>query len=226
MSLRWLRVWVGLVLGAAGALMVAASWQRWTRWCLSDTGVPLTGCAGREDHLYDFLPPAEPWEPVGTSAELGGASLLVLALVVPLLPWALTGRRPGVLSAVALVAAVTGLVAVGMATLQSGLSGEVVDPWLGGWSTWAWLLVLPSLLVHFSVASAGWARAASVVLVLSTPLVAAFSYAVGEYDARPWWEANSGALMVTAGLCLFAAAAWPGRTCPANQQPLEVAATS
>ena len=53
----------------------------------------------------------------------------------------------------------TGLVAVGVATLQSGLSGEVVEPWLGGWSTWAWLLVLPSLLVRFSVGSAEWARA-------------------------------------------------------------------
>ncbi len=226
MSLRWLRVWVGLVLGGAGALMFAASWQRWTRWCLSDTGVPLTGCAGREDPLYAFLPPAEPWVPVGSSAELGGASLLVLALVVPLLPWALTGRRPGAFSAVALVAAELGLVAVGVATLQSGLAGEVVEPWLGGWSTWAWLLVLPSLLVRFSIGSAGWARAASVALVLSTPLVAAFSYAVGDYDERPWWEAVSGALMATAGLCLLAAAAWPARTRPAQQQPIEVAAKS
>jgi hypothetical protein len=96
MNLRMLRTWVGLVLGVSGALMFAASWQRWTRWCLSSTDDPLRGCAGREDNLYHFLPPAEPWEPVGSSAELA-------------------------------------LVSVGVATLRSGLSGEVVEPWLGGW---------------------------------------------------------------------------------------------
>ena len=32
--------------------------------------------------------------------------------------------------------------------------------------------------------------------------MAAFSYAVGPYDARPWWEAVSGLLLVGAGLCL------------------------
>jgi hypothetical protein len=226
MDLRVLRTWVGLVLGVSGAVMSAASWERWTRWCLSGADEPLRGCAGREDNLYHFLPPAESWEPVGSSAELGGLSLLVLALAVPLLPWAMTGRRPGVYSAVALVVAELAVVSVGVATLRSGLSGEVVDPWLGGWSTWAWLLLLPSLVVRFLVDAAGWARAACVALVLSTPLVALFSYANGDYDARPWWEAWSGVFMATAGLCLVVAAAWPSRTVAGRGRPVQVAARS
>ena len=58
------------------------------------------------------------------------------------------------------------------------------------------------------IAHGGWARAAAVVLVLSMPIVAYFSYAIGSYDSRPWWEAISGAIMVVAlALCLLMAAA-------------------
>ena len=93
MRLRMLRVWVGLVLGGSGALMYAASWQRWTMWCLSGSGDPLRACAGREDHLYDFLPPVEPWEPVRSSAQLGGLSLLVVALTA-VWSWRRSTREP------------------------------------------------------------------------------------------------------------------------------------
>ena len=75
-----------------------------------------------------------------------------------------------------------------------------------------WLLVPPVLLVRFAVAARGWALAAAVWLVLATPLVAAFSYAVGPYDAQPWWEAISGLLTATAGLCLLGAAAFSSRS--------------
>ena len=75
-----------------------------------------------------------------------------------------------------------------------------------------WLLVPPVLLVRFAVASRGWPLAAAVWLVLATPLVAAFTYAVGPYDARPWWEAISAVLTVIAGLCLLGAAAFSSRS--------------
>ncbi len=43
---------------------------------------------------------------------------------------------------------------------------------------------------------------------MSMPIVAYFSYAIGSYDSRPWWEAISGAIMAAAALCLLVAAAW------------------
>jgi hypothetical protein len=43
------------------------------------------------------------------------------------------------------------------------------------------------------------------------PIVAYFSYAMGSYDSRPWWEAISGAIMAAAALCLLVAAGVRGR---------------
>jgi hypothetical protein len=211
MALRVLRVGAGVLLGASGALMYAASWQRWAGACPWGD-VEGTLCTTRQDHLYDFVAPTAPWEPVADAAQLAGWSLLVLALGFVLLPWALTGRRPGVVSAAALVGAVLALGAVGVASLRSGLAGSVVHPITHDLALYLWLLVPPVLLVRFAVAARGWTLAAVVLLVLATPLVAAFSYAVGPYDAQPWWEAISGLLTATAGLCLLGAAAFSSRS--------------
>lgn len=204
MSLRVLRVGVGVLLAASGVLMCLASWQRWAGAC------PWVGGGGRcdflQDHRYDFIAPTAPWEPVGDAAQLAGWSMLVLALAFVPLPWALTGRRPGVVSAVAWAGAVLGLAAVGVATLRAGLAGTVVHPILPDLTLLMWGLVTPALLVRFAIDSRGWPLAAAVSTVLSTPLVATFSYAVGPYDARPWWEAISGLLTVAAGVCLLGSA--------------------
>jgi hypothetical protein len=111
----------------------------------------------------------------------------------------------------ALIASELALVAVGLATLRSGLSGEVVSPPLGNWSVAVWLIVPPILVSRWAVDAYGWARAAAVVLALSMPIVAYFSYAMGSYDSRPWWEAISGAIMAAAALCLLVAAGVRGR---------------
>ena len=211
MALRVLRVGVGLLLGVSGALMYAASWQRWAGACPWGD-VEGTLCTSRQDHLYDFVVPTEPWAPVGDAAQLAGWSLLVLALAFVLMPWALTGRRPGAASAAALVGAVLALGEVGIATLRSGLADSVVDPISHDLALYVWIFVPPALLVRFAVAARGWTLAAAVWLVLATPLVAAFSYAVGPYDAQPWWEAISGLLTGTAGLCLLGAAAFGSRS--------------
>lgn len=205
MRLRILRAGVGLLLVASGALMYAASWQRWAgacAWGQEDGGL----CLRRQDHLYDFVAPTSPWEPVGSAAQLAGGSLLVLALAFALLPWALIGRRPGRIATVVLVGAVLAQVAVGAATLASGLSGGVVRPVTAALAVYLWLLWPPALLVRFAFGSRGWALAACGLLALSTPLVAAISYAIGSFDSRPWWEAISGVLTATAGLCLLTAA--------------------
>jgi hypothetical protein len=64
-----------------------------------------------------------------------------------------------------------------------------------------WFLLAPVVLIWLAVVARGWGLAAGVLLVLATPLIAAFSYAVGSYDARLWWEAYSGLLTAAAGLC-------------------------
>ncbi|MET0789266.1 MAG: hypothetical protein ABWY33_08490 [Cellulomonas sp.] len=212
MALRVLRVVVGVLLGVSGALMCAASWQRWGGACPWVGGVDDTLCALRQDHLYDFLAPTLPWEPVGAAAQLAGWSLLVLALAFGPLPWALLGRRPGIVSAVALLGAVLATGAVGVATVRSGLTGGVVEPVVADLTLFVWALVPPALLVRFAVAVRGWPRVAAVLLILATPLVASVSYAIGPFDAQPWWEAVGGLLTAAAGLCLLAAAAFGGRS--------------
>lgn len=206
MELPITRIGTGLLLVASGALLYAASWQRWSGACAwaQDEGAQ---CLPRQDHRYDVLLTSEPWEPVGVAAELAGWSLLVLALAALLLPAATSGRRPGVASAALSVAVAAALADVGIATLRSGLAGELVDPVSGGVAGTLWVLAYPALVVVLAVGSHGWARAAAVLLLLATPLVAAFTYAVGPYDAQPWWEAYMAVLVATSGLCLVVAAA-------------------
>ena len=172
-------------------------------------GATLEGtlCTLRQDHLYDFVAPSAPWEPVGDAAQLAGWSLLALAVAFALLPVALTGRRPPVISATAVLVATLALEVVGAATLRAGLAGSVVHPIAyGPGRCTCGSFAPPALLVRFAIAARGWPLAAAVSLILATPLVAAFSYAIGPYDARPWWEAISGLLTATAGLCLLVAA--------------------
>ena len=210
MTLRVLRVGVGVLLVASGALMYAASWQRWAGACAWGD-VEGTLCTLRQDHLYDFVAPSAPWEPVGDAAQLAGWSLLALAVAFALLPVALTGRRPPVISATAVLVATLALGVVGAATLRAGLAGSVVHPIAYDLAVYVWVFAPPALLVRFAIAARGWPLAAAVSLILATPLVAAFSYAIGPYDARPWWEAISGLLTATAGLCLLVAAAFVRR---------------
>ena len=224
MSLRVLRVGAGLLLGVSGALMYAASWQRWAGACAwADVEGAL--CTTRQDHLYDFVPPIAPWEPLGNAAQLAGWSLLVLALAFVLLPWALTGRRPGVVSAAALVGTVVALGSVGVATVRSGLAGSVVPTINEDLALYVWLFLPPGLLVRFAIAARGWPLAATVGLVLATPLVAMFTYAIGPFDAQPWWEGISGLLTVTAGLCLLGAATVGSRSRP-PESPVTVASAA
>lgn len=206
MSLRLVRVWTALALVASGALMFVASWQRWAGPCPWGEDFDTFACTLRQDHLYDFLFPAEPWRPVGHAAELAGASLIVLALVLPLMTVALTARRPGALTGASLLVGTLAVLDVGAATLRSGLDGEAVRPVTDDLAFWLWLFVPLGLFVHGSVHGRGWARVAALLLILGAPVVAAFSYAIGSFDAAPWWEAICGIFTGAGGLCLLAAA--------------------
>lgn len=201
--LRVLRAGVGLLLGVSGALMCIASAQRWAGACgWGDSYSQL--CDLRQDHLYDFIAPEAPWEPLGTAAQLAGASLLVLALAYVLLPWAMTGRRPETIVGVVWVIGVATLVSVGVATLSSGLTGIAVRPVGGDLALFAWFFIPAPLLIWFSLNAHRLAAGAGVALVLSSPFVAAATYGIGPYDARPWSEAIRGTLTATAGVLLLA----------------------
>jgi hypothetical protein len=202
--LRISRVWVATMLMTSGGLLYAASWQRWAGACPWLGDQETQKCETRMDHLYDFLPPQEPWMPAGVAAQLAGASLLVLAAALLPLPWALIGRKPGLPFAVALLATVLIVMGVGSAVLRSGLEDAVVSPVGSDITILLWLLVPPFLFACVAVLARGWASgAAAVLLILASPLVASFTYAIGPWDAQPWWEAISGLLTCGAGACVL-----------------------
>ena len=204
MVLRIVRVGAATTLMASGALLYAASWQRWAGACPWGVDQETRACETRMDHLYDFLPPLEPWMPAGAAAQLAGASLLVLAVALLLLPWALTGRKPGLASTLAALATVLIVGGVGLAALRSGLHGAVVTPVAPDVTIRLWVLVPPLLFGYLGLRSRGWPSvAAAMLLILASPLVAAFTYAIGPWDAQPWWEAISGLLTCGAGACVL-----------------------
>lgn len=127
MGLRISRVCVALALMVSGGLMYAASRQRWSGACPWGSDPDTRACDLRMDHLYDFLPPAEPWEPAGMSPELAGASLLVFAVALVALPWALASRA-GAGTVLALSVCVLVVIDVAVAVLRSGLADTVVRP--------------------------------------------------------------------------------------------------
>lgn len=94
------------------------------------------------------------------------------------------------------------------------ISGAVVAPVAGDISLILWLLLPPVILLRFAVAGRGCSLASAIALILVTPIVSGFPYAVGAYDARPSWEAVAGLLTITAGLFLLGAAALNDRSMP------------
>lgn len=224
MGLTLARVLTAAMLVASGTLLCAASWQRWAGACVrDDVVVPCSEL--RQDHLYDFLLPSEPWEPVGTAAQLAGVSVVLAALALPGLLIALpAGRRTGPVTVLAVVVAVLAALDVGTATLRSGLDRAAVAPLTDDLALSLWLLVPFGLLVRLGVAAflnpgpRVRAIGAVVLLALGSPLVAAFSYAIGPYDAAPWWEAVMGVFTAAGGLCVLLTVV-PGSTRPRDRAP-------
>lgn len=207
MTVRVQRILVGLLLGASGVLMYAASWQRWSGACRwNQSGGPR--CSGRQDDMFEFLPVGAPWAPIGNAAQLAGWSVLVLALAFVFLPWALTGRRPGPFIVAVQLGAVLVQAAVGVATLRSGLTGTIVEPIFGDTMIGLWYFVPFGVLVAFALfcARSSTLVAAVLCLILATPIVAVLSYYHGPFDARPWYEAISAIFTVAAGVLLLIAA--------------------
>ena len=131
------------------------------------------------------------------------------------------GRRPGRYSLAATALCVPAVAVEGVATLRSGLAGEVVSLPLQGVAVWAWALLLPALLVRLTFSAPGWAtRVAGVSLVMALPVPGWLFYSMGPFDSAPWWEATCGWFLAIAGLCLLIAAARrPHPTLPVTAAP-------
>ena len=202
---RTARLGAALALLAAGGLLIAASWQRWYPACWGD-GIVSDGCSRLEAHEYDFwMPSGEPWYPLGNAAELAGLAMLLLAVAVVGLPWALAGRMPGRLSLAATAVAAVSVGVLGVQSLWSGLAGEVVEIPLLALAGYGWGLGLTGLTARLVQAAPSWPqRLAGGALILASPPVA-FGYWLGSYDSRPWYEAVGGAFTAAAGLLLVAA---------------------
>ena len=191
--------------------MHAASWQRWADACRGATSEARDAPTART-MATTWWAPSAPWEPVGDAAQLAGWSLLIVAFASVLQSWALTGRRAGrrVRRGADRCGAGTGGV-VGVASLRWGLAGSVVHPIFtqpclcGFWCTRScWFRSrMPLVAGRWSGRWAGPRHSAG-----GRPC-----YAVGSYHAQPWWEAISGLLTGTAGLCLVGAAA----SCPCER---------
>lgn len=204
------------MLAAAGALMVAASAQRWWPACRLgsfDSGA----CPGLQDDAYDFVLPLDPSVAVGAATQLQGVALLFLAGAALLLPAALTGRPVAWALRLAAVSVSIGIAVIGVVTWHAGRTGEVVA--LPG-TTLAgalWVLGLPCLALAAAAAAeparrsrdvARWAVAGSLVAgspVVTTLFLAPMLLGYSSYDTTPWTEAVSGAFLVAAALCLLPA---------------------
>ncbi|SEC98887.1 hypothetical protein SAMN04489844_3411 [Nocardioides exalbidus] len=211
MGIRPVRVVVGVLLVASGALMFAASRQRWASACPYGGSPDTPACEVRQDHRFDVVVPSDPWTPIGTSAQQAGWSLLVLASAMLLLPFALAAGRAAVGWGLGAVVAAGGIADIGQATLRSGLAGRPIAPLTESGSLLWWCLVPTVLLVGLLWKSRGWPRAGAAFVLLGSPFVAALTYGIGSFDAAPWWEAYSGTFTALGGLCLLVAGARPAR---------------
>lgn len=215
MANRGVSLGTGVLLLAAGALLVTASWQRWAEACPWGSSQETETCLPRQDDRFSFVAPSSPWEPLGSAAELGGLAFLLLAVAVLLLPLTVAPRpRRAVLAGVTVAALLVALAHadLGLATLRSGLAGRPVDHAGGGVTAVLLLCGTLPLYVWAAVASRVRLRtAAGVLLVLGSPFFAVL-YSIGSYDDRPWWEAMSGLPVALAGACFLLSALADGRT--------------
>ena len=221
--MRAARAIVGGALLGAGVLLYAASWQRWADACPWPVGTTAE-CGLRQDSRYEFLSPTEGWEPVGSAAQLAGVSTTALALVLALLPLAMTGHvRPRNPGWPWLVLSVVSAVLVGVATLRAGLAGAVVEPPGAVLTVTVWLLLAPYVVGWLAVLALGCGHGGGRAPRPRPPAPGTGALRHRRMGLPPWWEAISGILMGVAGVCLLVAALRRTPTALTEQSSAEVA---
>ena len=213
-SASWALTAAGLFLGSA-MLQLVASLERW---------VVLSNSATRtdpsiEDHRFDYSYPADPWENLGTTAQLFGVGLLLLALgILAMSRVARNGRVERMLSIV--TAASFGI--AGVHALVSGLLGvpsplqylplQVLLNLVG----FVGLIVLAALWMRTA-----WAASVSCVLLLGVTLpgylLATFQIAPAltgyqSHDTTPFTETIVAVSTAAAGVAMLVGAGVASRT--------------
>jgi hypothetical protein len=201
---RWSLAVAGLFLSSA-ALQLIASLERWVlfrdSWARDDISV--------EDGLFDYYYPSDPWENLGSTAQLSGAGTVLTALGVLAMARAVPGGTALVDRAlIVIVASSFGL--SGTHALLSGLIGTPsvlqalqLVPQLAGTVP---LLLLGGRLMHRS-----WSGAISCLFLLGATapgyLVATFIIAPAiagyqSHDTTPWTETIVAVWMACAGVAM------------------------
>lgn len=218
-SVRWALI-AAAALGASTALQVQASWQRW----VTARGSWTQGDRSIEDHLYDYMIPADPWVSIGSAAQVYGIGMLLLAAGILAMTRTLIPRASGVFRFTsAVVAAVFGL--NGAHALVSGLIGaptplQSLFPQMAlalipviGLAVLAARAFPRSPLV--AIAYVCLLGSTALGLIVSTFLIAPTVIGYQSHDTTPWSEAFVAASTALAGAAVLASAvasARPGRT--------------
>ncbi len=198
-----------LILSAV--LQAAASAQRWVvaaaDWERTDASI--------EDGRFDYLYPSDPWEPIGSAAELAGIAhlafaLAVVTLVVAVLPP--SASRVVVLLMVAVPSALLGVHA-----LACGLMGspQPALAWLAGPALLAVLVVQTVGLVWLAILSAArnpaWSIAAGLMIgatplgyVVAMAFIAPLIVGYTSYDTTPFTESVVAVWPAAAAVALLA----------------------
>lgn len=202
----------------SAVLQVMASLQRWVIFAGSQPDYRA------EDHLFDYYFPVEPWENIGTAAQLFGTGTLLMALgVVPMvlgvvaIPRSTTRRGIviiGNIVDVVLALLVAGSFAIhGAHALLSGLSDTASPLQQYGTLGWVGLVGLIVLAVRWWRKSPA-AMMACLLLIGSTGLgyylavffIASLFAGYTSHDTTPWTETVIAAWTAAAGVAMIFAA--------------------
>ena len=206
----------GLLAGAllllSALLQGLAAMQRWVFVGLGDVGADRS----IEDHLFDYVIPADPWVSVGSAATLFGLGYLLIGAALILLGVASRAIADGVrgVVAVALVAAVP-FVLAGVHALVSGLSGfaSPLQYLVAAYGAFFLGAVQVAALILFAafVARRSWIWAIAVLLLIGLSvfgyvgamvIVAPVLVGYQSYDTTPWTEGVLAANTAVAALVI------------------------
>lgn len=215
-----------LFLGSA-LLQFIASHQRWIVFRGSIAPDEISA----EDHLFDYDFPSEPWESIGTAAQLFGVGALLQALAVLAMAFSVlflsgeAGPRHDVISVAEIMIAVVVSAFFWLCGAHAFVSGVIGAPSLLSSSWTFWLLELLGIPGLFGLAVL-WRRkspaatSACVFLIGSTLggyIVANFFIApifagYVSHDTTPWTETVIAVSTAGAGLSMIFAAGMAARS--------------